>query len=117
MRGLNDANVLLRRELFTVRDAMSCEFKTSLNSERKTAVGMMQTELFQHADLKLTSFEVKVSALQTSSMISAECTRKMAQYLEDLDQFLPQEGSEFEKSCRGIITQVGRVKIQVTQFH
>ena len=74
---------------------------------------MMQTELFQHADLKLTSFEVKVSALQTSSVASAECTRKMAQYLEELDKFLPQEGSEVERGFRGIILEVGRVNNQV----
>ena len=62
MQGLKDCNFLLRREFFTVRDAVGFEFKTSSNSELKTAVGMMQAELFQQADLKLASLEVKVLA-------------------------------------------------------
>ena len=54
--GCKDASILLRRDIFAVRDSLTSEFKDRLNSDLGRAVRAMQTELAQQTENTLASF-------------------------------------------------------------
>ena len=67
----------------SVRDRLRSEFK-ALNSELELAVSKIRVDTAQQASHKFASLEASVLALRASSAASADCTRRMAIYLEEL---------------------------------
>ena len=115
MQGTKDAAVMMRRELFSVRDGLSSEFKV-LNSELERSIGKIRDETAQQTGNKLASLEASVLALQASSAASADCTRRMAMYLEELDGARPQEGNELASGFQRVIGEIHLVRERVKQF-
>ena len=115
MQGTKDAAVMMRRELFSVRDGLSSEFKV-LNSELKRSISKIRDETAQQTSNKLASLEASVLALQASSAASADCTRRMAMYLEELDGARPQEGNELASGFQRVIGEIHLVRERVKQF-
>ena len=107
-QGTKDAAVMMRRELFSVRD--------SLSSELERSIGKIRDETALQTGHRLASLEASVLALQASSAASADCTRRMAMYLEELDGARPQEGNELASGFQRVIGEIHLVRERVRQF-
>ena len=94
---------------------MGSEFK-ALNSELVRATGTIRVDTAQQASHKLASLEASVLALQASSAASADCTRRMAMYLEELDGARPQEGQEVVSGFKRVIRELGSVRDRINLF-
>ena len=108
LQNTNDAALMMRRELFSVRD--------SLSSELERSIGKIRDETALQTGHRLASLEASVLALQASSAASADCTRRMAMYLEGLDGARPQEGNELASGFQRVIGEIHLVRERVRQF-